>query len=492
MRQIYNPYLPLGVYIPDGEPHLFDGRVYVYGSHDATDAKVYCPGNYNVWSAPAEDLTSWRDEGTSYLRRQDPTNADDQMQLWAPDVTRGPDGKYYLYYCFPFYPEIGVAVSDTPAGPFEFHGHVRYADGRTLKEFMPFDPAVLTDEDGRVYLYYGFCPAEEKEMLLPEFTDEMIAEMPEEQRKMALGLRNVHLGENSMVVELEPDTLTMRYTPKALIPGGHHTKGTGFEGHGFFEASSIRKIRGKYYFVYSSHKSHELCYALSDRPDEGFRYGGTIISNGDVGYRGQALPTYTLSNNHGGILEVNGEYYIFYHRATAGSEFSRQGCAEKIVIRPDGGIDQVEMTSCGLNGGPLKSDGLYPAAICCHMTCPETMDHIDYNDPVNLRITRIVEERNEMFLTDIMEGTVLGYKYFDYADPAGLLLELRGDFRGEVRFSLDPEGKRPLGQLPLRIRTEAWHLAEGALAPYTGQAPLFLHFAGEGRLQLKSFGFRCP
>ena len=211
-----------------------------------------------------------------------------------------------------------------------------------------------------------------------------------------------------------------------------------------------------------------------------------------MGYRGQALPTYTLSNNHGGILEVNGEYYIFYHRATAGSEFSRQGCAEKIVIRPDGGIDQVEMTSCGLNGGPLKSDGLYPAAICCHMTCPETMDHIDYNDPVNLRITRIVEERNEMFLTDIMEGTVLGYKYFDYADPAGLLLELRGDFRGEVRFSLDPEGKRPLGQLPLRIRTEAWHLAEGALAPYTGQAPLFLHFAGEGRLQLKSFGFRCP
>ena len=58
MRQIYNPYLPLGVYIPDGEPHLFDGRVYIYGSHDATGAKVYCPGDYNVWSAPADDLTA--------------------------------------------------------------------------------------------------------------------------------------------------------------------------------------------------------------------------------------------------------------------------------------------------------------------------------------------------------------------------------------------------------------------------------------------------
>ncbi len=119
MRQIFNPYLPLGVYIPDGEPHLFDGRVYIYGSHDAADAKVYCPGDYNVWSAPADDLTSWRDEGTSYLRRQDPTNAGNRMQLWAPDVTKGPDGRYYLYYCFPFYPEIGAAVSDSPAGPFE-------------------------------------------------------------------------------------------------------------------------------------------------------------------------------------------------------------------------------------------------------------------------------------------------------------------------------------------------------------------------------------
>ena len=258
---------------------------------------------------------------------------------------------------------------------------------------------------------------------------------------MARIFREVHLGEYSMVVELEPDMLTMKYTPKQLIPGGHHTKGTGFEGHGFFEASSIRKIRGKYSFVYSSHKSHELCYAISDRPDEGFRYGGIIISNGDIGYQGQTCPTYTLSNNHGGILEVQGEYYIFYHRATAGSEFSRQGCAEKIAIRPDGSIDQVEMTSCGLNPGPLKSEGLYPAVICCHMTCPETMDHINYEDPINQRITRIVEEKNEMFLTDVMDGTVLGYKYFDYAAPAGLLMELQGDFRGEVRISTDADRK---------------------------------------------------
>ena len=153
------------------------------------------------------------------------------MQLLAPDVTKGPDGRYYFYYCFPFYPEIGVAVSDSPAGPFEFHGYVRYSDGCTLKEFMPFDPAVLTDEGGRVYLYYGFCPAEEKEMILPEFTDEMISKMPEEMRDMARIFREVHLGENSMVTEMEQDMLTVKYTPKLLIPGGHHTRYC--EGYGF-------------------------------------------------------------------------------------------------------------------------------------------------------------------------------------------------------------------------------------------------------------------
>lgn len=62
--------------------------------------------------------------------------------------------------------------------------------------------------------------------------------------------------------------ITIKAVPKSCVPGGHHTAGTGFEGHGFFEASSIRKVGEKYYFVYSIHKSHELCYAVSDKPME--------------------------------------------------------------------------------------------------------------------------------------------------------------------------------------------------------------------------------
>lgn len=142
MKQVFNPYLPLIEYVPDGEPHVFGNRVYIYGSHDRAGGEVYCEQHYQVWSAPVNDLKDWRNEGVSYLRTQDPSNKDDSLQLWAPDVTKGPDGRYYMYYCFSFYPEVGVAVSDNLAGPFTFYGHVHYPEhilgGKILQEGMDF------------------------------------------------------------------------------------------------------------------------------------------------------------------------------------------------------------------------------------------------------------------------------------------------------------------------------------------------------------------
>lgn len=88
-QQAFNPYLPLCEYVPDSEPYVFDGRVYIYGSHDEAGGTMYCPGDYVSWSAPVEDLSDWRYEGVSYRRTQDPSNAEGKLQLWAPDVVKG-------------------------------------------------------------------------------------------------------------------------------------------------------------------------------------------------------------------------------------------------------------------------------------------------------------------------------------------------------------------------------------------------------------------
>lgn len=489
MEQVYNPYLPLTEYIPDGEPHVFGDRVYIYGSHDRAGGKVYCEQHYQVWSAPVTNLRDWRNEGVSYLRSQDPSNADDSLQLWAPDVTQGPDGRYYLYYCFNFLPEVGVAVSGHPAGPFQFYGHVHHPDGRLLQEGFVFDPAVLTDDDGRVYLYYGFAPAKEKEMKAPTLTEEELSQMPVEDQEYFRAIMSAHLGEDSMVVELEQDMLTVKGEPRVLIPGGNHTDGTGFEGHGFFEASSVRKMNGKYYFVYSSHKSHELCYATSDRPDGGFAYGGTVVSNGDIGLDGRDTPVWPLGNNHGGLVQVGDEVYIFYHRQTNGTEFSRQGCAEKVSVGADGSIAQVPMTSCGLNGEALAASGSYPAGIACHLTDPTVVNRIDYSDPIMKGQIRVTEEQNQSFITGIKDHSTIGYKYFRFAGADMLALELRGHFEGTINISHDEWGKAGIGEYEVGLNSDGWAMHIVPISPKKGERPLYLYFKGKGTLDFKTLAF---
>ncbi|MBR5944509.1 MAG: family 43 glycosylhydrolase, partial [Lachnospiraceae bacterium] len=128
-KQAVNPYLPSWEYVPDGEPYVFGDRLYIYGSHDEYEGATFCPGDYVCWSAPVNDLGNWHYEGVSYTKTDDPLNPDAHMYLYAPDVTIGPDGKYYLYYVLDKVSVVSVAVSDKPAGPFKFYGYVHYEDG---------------------------------------------------------------------------------------------------------------------------------------------------------------------------------------------------------------------------------------------------------------------------------------------------------------------------------------------------------------------------
>ena len=97
-RQAYNPYLPLDVCIPDGEPHVFGDRIYIFGSHDKEGGDKFCMLDYEVYSASVDDLTDWRSEGIIYRADQDPDYSEKDKYMYAPDVVRGNDGRYYLYY----------------------------------------------------------------------------------------------------------------------------------------------------------------------------------------------------------------------------------------------------------------------------------------------------------------------------------------------------------------------------------------------------------
>lgn len=164
-KQALNPYLPSWEYVPDGEPYVFNGRVYVYGSHDFYNGYVFCMGDYVCWSAPVDDLGNWRYEGTIYRKTDDPLNPDGKMCLYAPDVTVGPDGRYYLYYVLDKVSLVSVAVCDTPAGKYEFLGYVHDKNGVRLGERETdepqFDPGVLTEGD-KTYLYTGACASGDK------------------------------------------------------------------------------------------------------------------------------------------------------------------------------------------------------------------------------------------------------------------------------------------------------------------------------------------
>ena len=432
-KQAFNPFLPLDEYIPDGEPHIFGDRVYFYGSHDREGGYTFCMEDYVVYSAPVTDLSDWCCEGISYRAAQDPDHSE-YKYLYAPDVVRGNDGRYYLYYCSSgiygyggYTRPISVAVSDGPAGPFASLGHVKYPDGTLMKKYVCFDPAVMNDA-GTIRLFYGTqYPYEERSDFNadPQYLaaeTEMFGKTGEEILEYRRHPESCPSGNPAdpdsvngpVMAVLEDDMLTIKEEPHHIIP--YKVQGTGFEAHPFFEGSSMRKIGDTYYFIYSSWQNHELCYATSRFPDRDFVFRGTIVSNGDIGYKGRTEleKTNLTGTTHGSILEINGQWYVFYHRLTHKSDYSRQSCAEKIQILPDGSIPQVEVTSCGLNHGPLEAArGMcYPAIIACNLTNGH-MPH-GSNSIYQTEFPNVTNCGKDRFIAEIEDGTLIGYKYFRF------------------------------------------------------------------------------
>ncbi len=360
-----NPYLPAWEYIPDGEPRVFGDRIYVYGSHDLAGSDKFCDYVLKCWSAPLNDLNNWVCHGDIFrtqATRDCPADTDwtdDRCQLYAPDVVEK-DGRYYLY-AYIVNAKGCVAVSDRPEGPFTLLSKYKYTipDDICCSGWF-IDPGVLVDDDGRTYIYCGF-----ERSFMAEINSENMYEVLD-------------------------GTCIEHFIPCEERPEDGFAERDSL----FFEACSPRKVNGTYYMIYSPLRGSRLAYATSDSPTGPFRYRGYIVDNG-VDYPG--------GNDHGSIANINGQWYIFYHRMTNGTIMSRRGCVEKIEILPDGTIPPVEMTSLGFEDS-LDPYRITSAEIACV-----------------LKGGAMVTEKNvfERVVTNIYDGSVMGYKYFDFGDDFG-------------------------------------------------------------------------
>ena len=475
--QAVNPYLPSWEYIPDGEPHVFGDRVYVYGSHDHFGAPIFCVGDYVCWSAPVNDLSDWRCDGVIFRKKQDPKNHLGLRLLFAPDVCQGPDGRFYLYYAFDFMGIMGVAVSDRPDGPYEFLGHIQHLDGilwgRRKGDQFPFDPGILADDDGRIWLYSGFYTP----------TPRMVTGMQK--------LRN----DGGVVVELEPDMMTIRQEPKLLFP---KTGPGSFAGHEFFEASSIRKDQGRYLFVYSSRHNHELCYAESDRPDGGFVFKGTLVSQGDLFLNGNEDENHAknyLGNTHGGLLHLGDDWYIFYHRQTNQHSYSRQACAEKLFVKPDGSFAQAEVTSCGLNGGPLKGLGTYEARIACNLWSKDGTGRYDgsgvrkklKDHPYFTQSGKDRESDPDQYIANMRDGSVAGFKYFSLGEAGHISVTCSGKGFGYLEVSTDEAFSHLSAEVAVNPHGNERETTSASFSSEAGTLPLYFRYRGSGAINFHFF-----
>lgn len=377
-------------------------------------------------------------------------------------------------------------------GQYEYLGMVKYADGTILGQrngdFIGFDPGIFIDDDEAIYLYIGNGPIR-----------------PEQENGT----------KHSMVMKLERDMLTIKGEPKKLMPSLTESEGTGYAGHEFFEASSIRKINGRYYFVYSSVNSHELCYAVSDKPDEGYEYGGTLVDIGDVYLNGREAKDAVncVGNTHGGIECVDGQWYIFYHRQSNRTNYSRQGCAEKIYFAEDGSIAQAEVTSCGLNIGALSGKGTYPAYICCALRAKQgnTFSHplaMQMNFPYLTQDEADLEPEDErakadketpvQYIKNLRDGSVAGYKYFEFTDTTSVTAEVRGEAKGKIQVIVVPKNtviteryadmKAPIaGSVEVDVNSEDWTQVSGKVQIPSGEAALYFRYEGDGKFDMLRF-----
>ena len=447
-----NPYLPLWEHLPDGEPRVFEDpdnpgkfRAYIIGSHDVAFTR-YCGPDIRMWSAPVEDLSQWRDEGpifTHYVNGQWDT-------MFAPDLVEVKDrntGKktYWLYPHSRGWQRVAmVCRGDRPNGPFTPVNLTEDGTKCLPGSLIDFDPSVFIenitdkkdpdyDKGFRAYVFYGF------------------------QHSTA-----VELDQNTMYSKREGTEAIDPFIPASSADGrlldkaGSEYKAL-YEGQNpldfnFFEASSIRQVGNKYVMVFSGYSGKEyglgntnsaLRYAFGDSPLGPWRSGGVLVDSRGVEVNEDGthlITTNAAHNTHGSLQEINGQWYVFYHRPPRGFGYARQAMVAPVKIEwdkksvADGGkvrivaydpfVKNNEWTAAASDGmcytgAEVTSEGFqifglnpyqyYSAGLACYMSGNGSNEWMQDNwDNWN----------NHMDLAGINNKGIVGFKYFGFGGVA--------------------------------------------------------------------------
>lgn len=551
-----NPYLPLWEHLPDGEPRVFEDpdnpgkmRAYIIGSHDVT-YKSYCGNDIRIWSAPVENLTDWRDEGpvfSHYVNGKWDT-------MFAPDLVEVKDkttGKktYWLYPHSRGWRRVPmVCKGDRPDGPF-IPVNLN-ADGTACVDgsIIDFDPSVfvenITDKKDpdfargfRAYVFYGFRHSTAFEL----DPDNMYAVRPNTQIHDYF----IPASERYGVIR-DPKGTQYPALYKGQNPGEFN----------FFEASSIRQVGNKYVMVFSGYSGPDyglgstnsaLRYAYGDSPLGPWRSGGVLVDSRGVvpNEDGTHLVSMNAAHNtHGSLQEINGQWYVFYHRPPRGFGFARQAMVAPVKIEWDkkavskGGQVRIvaydpyaknnewtaeasdgtkytgaEVTSEGFHIFGLPPYAYYSAGIACYMSDQQWLQ--DNFDVWN----------NSMDLANIPNGGIVGFKYFGFGglakaskginafngtktgDGTKLCLNLTPKGKGAFRIHVMLDGPysnatwqgKEIAVVDVKgdaaQKAASYEVAVPAVEGLTGKHAIYLVIEGkgsEGLLDLHGIGFSKP
>ncbi len=311
------------IYTADPSAHVFNGKIYVYPSHDI-DAGIpdndngdqYAMRDYHVLSMDSIG-GKVTDNGVALDVKDVPWAS---KQMWAPDAAFK-NGTYYLY--FPVRDKqgafrIGVATSKSPVGPFK-------AEPKPIEGAFSIDPAVFTDDDGSSYMYFGGIWGGQLQKWVSGKYDANGSKTDLKQDdKPALSCKVAKLSKDMLHFDGKAqDVILVDKDGKQLLGKDHDRR--------FFEGSFMHKFNGKYYFTYSTGDTHYLCYAIGDKPMGKFVYQGVFLK-----------PVQGWTTHHS-IIEFKGKWYLFYHDTElSGKNHLRNVKVTELDHKPDGSIGLID------------------------------------------------------------------------------------------------------------------------------------------------------